>query len=509
VADLDRKRAEGAAPLDIINGPLMAGMSEVGRLFNNNELIVAEVLQSAEAMKTGVGHLEQFMEKSDTSARGKIILATVKGDVHDIGKNLVEIILSNNGYTVINLGIKVPPEDLIKAFREHHPDAIGLSGLLVKSAHQMVVTGGDLKDNGVSVPLLVGGAALSEKFTKTKIGPSYAAPTFYAKDAMTGLRLLNEIMDPATREQVLASHIFGEGEAVPTPSPQPQAPSPDRRSAKVRADLPIPAAPYLDRRLRDVPNLAEVWSYINPFMLYGRHLGFKGNFEKLLAERDTKALKLFHDVEEVKAEAARFMKARAVWQFFEAERAGNAIQLFSPGGASPIHTFQFGRQPRPDGLCLSDYILEADEGRRDHLALFVVTAGSQVREESERAKQAGEFFKAHALQALAIETAEGCAEWLHRRLREDWGFPDAPTLTMQERFTSRYRGKRYSFGYPACPNLDDQQGIWKLINPDEIGVHLTEGMMMDPEASVSALVFQHPDCAYFTASEVNEPALVS
>jgi 5-methyltetrahydrofolate--homocysteine methyltransferase len=509
IADLDRKRAEGAAPLDIINGPLMAGMSEVGRLFNNNELIVAEVLQSAEAMKTGVGHLEQFMEKADTSARGKIILATVKGDVHDIGKNLVEIILSNNGYTVINLGIKVPPEDLIKAFREHHPDAIGLSGLLVKSAHQMVITGGDLKDNGVNVPLLVGGAALSEKFTKTKIGPSYAAPTFYAKDAMTGLRLLNEIMDPATREQVLASHVFGEGEPVPAPSPQPQAPSPDRRSTKVRADLPIPAAPYLDRRLRDVPNLAEVWSYINPFMLYGRHLGFKGNFEKLLAERDAKALKLFHDVEEVKAEAARFMKARAVWQFFEAERAGNAIQLFSPGGATPIHTFQFGRQPRPDGLCLSDYILEADEGRRDHLALFVVTAGSQVREESERAKQAGEFFKAHALQALAIETAEGCAEWLHRRLREDWGFPDAPTLTMQERFTSRYRGKRYSFGYPACPNLDDQQGIWKLINPDEIGVYLTEGMMMDPEASVSALVFHHPDCAYFTASEINEPALVS
>ena len=509
VADLDRKRAEGAAPLDIINGPLMAGMSEVGRLFNNNELIVAEVLQSAEAMKTGVGHLEQFMEKSDTSARGKIILATVKGDVHDIGKNLVEIILSNNGYQVINLGIKVPPEDLIKAFREHHPDAIGLSGLLVKSAHQMVVTGGDLKDNGVTVPLLVGGAALSEKFTKTKIGPSYAAPTFYAKDAMTGLRLLNEIMDPATREQVLASHIFGEGEPSPAPSPQPLGPSLESRSSKVRADIAIPAAPYLDRRARDVPNLAEVWSYINPFMLYGRHLGFKGNFEKLMAERDPKALKLFHDLEEVKTDAGRFMKAKAVWQFFEAERDGNAIHLFSPGAASPIHTFQFGRQPRADGLCLSDYILDADEGRRDHLALFVVTAGSQVREESERAKQAGEFFKAHALQALAIETAEGCAEWLHRRMREDWGFPDAPTMTMQERFTSRYRGKRYSFGYPACPNLDDQQGIWKLINPDEIGVQLTEGMMMDPEASVSALVFHHPDCAYFTASEVNEPALVS
>ncbi|MBL8965222.1 MAG: cobalamin-dependent protein, partial [Phycisphaerae bacterium] len=200
-ADLDRKLAEGTAPLDVINGPLMAGMTEVGRLFNNNELIVAEVLQSAEAMKAAVNHLQQFMEKADTSARGKIILATVKGDVHDIGKNLVEIILGNNGYDVINLGIKVPPEELIKAYRAHKPDAIGLSGLLVKSAQQMVITGNDLKDAGIDVPLLVGGAALSEKFTTGKIAPAYTAPTFYAKDAMTGLRLLNEIMDPATREE--------------------------------------------------------------------------------------------------------------------------------------------------------------------------------------------------------------------------------------------------------------------------------------------------------------------
>ena len=508
IPDLDRKRSEGAAPLEIINGPLMAGMSEVGRLFNNNELIVAEVLQSAEAMKTGVAHLEQFMEKTESSTRGKIVLATVKGDVHDIGKNLVEIILSNNGYQVVNLGIKVPPEDLIKAYQEHKPDAIGLSGLLVKSAHQMVITGGDLKDHGVAVPLLVGGAALSEKFTKTKIGPSYAAPTFYAKDAMTGLRLLNEIMDPATRAQVLASHVFSESGEAPAAPIESTVASGQSRSSKIRTDIPIPAAPYLDRRIREVPNLAEVWSYINPYMLYGRHLGFKGNFEKLLAERDAKALKLFHDVERVKADATHFMKVRTVWQFFEAERDGNSIHLFAPGAREPLHTFQFGRQPRPDGLCLSDYILDSEEGRRDHLAIFVVTAGSQVREESERAKQQAEFFKAHALQALAIETAEGCAEWLHRRIREDWGFPDPPTMTMQERFTSRYRGKRYSFGYPACPNLDDQQGIWKLLEPEEIGVELTEGMMMEPEASVSALVFHHPDCSYFTAAEISEPALV-
>jgi 5-methyltetrahydrofolate--homocysteine methyltransferase len=500
IPDIDRKRETGAAPLDIINGPLMAGMSEVGRLFNNNELIVAEVLQSAEAMKAAVGHLEQFMEKSETSTRGRIVLATVKGDVHDIGKNLVEIILSNNGYQVVNLGIKVPPEDLIRAWREHKPDAIGLSGLLVKSAHQMVTTASDFKDHGVSVPLLVGGAALSEKFTTTRIGPAYGAPTFYAKDAMTGLRIMNELMDPATREVVVSTHIFTTTGA-PAPEAAPAINIGTARSPKVRTDIPIPAAPYLDRRVRDVPNLQEIWTYINPFMLFGRHLGFKGNFEKLLAERDPKALELFQDMERVKEEAAKFMKIRAVWQFFEAERDGNSIHLFTPGATSPLHTFKFGRQPKSDGLCLSDYVLDSDDGHRDHLAMFVVSAGECVRSHAEEAKQRGEFLLAHALQALAIETAEGCAEWLHRRIREDWGFPDPPTMTMQERFTSRYRGKRYSFGYPACPNLEDQQGLWTLLKPEEINVKLTEGMMMDPEASVSALVFHHPDCAYFTASE--------
>jgi len=308
-------------------------------------------------------------------------------------------------------------------------------------------------------------------------------------------------MDSAERDAVLASHTFTEAPAVVEAPVEPLGPVTTRRSRKVRADLPIPPAPYLDRRVRDVPNLAEVWSYINPFMIYGRHLGYKGNFEKALAEHEEKALELFHNVEEVKQEAARFMKVKAVWQFFEAERDGNAIHLFAPAGVEPIHTFHFGRQRREDGLCLSDYILGGEDGKRDHLALMVVTAGARVREKSEEWKKAGAFFKAHAIQALAIETAEATAEWLHRRIREDWGFPDAPTVTMHDRFTSKYHGKRYSFGYPACPNLDDQQGVWKLLQPEDIGVQLTEGMMMEPEASVSAIVFHHPDCAYFTADE--------
>ncbi|HKE22397.1 MAG TPA: methionine synthase [Bryobacteraceae bacterium] len=503
IPDLDRKRAEGAAPLDIINGPLMAGMSEVGRLFNNNELIVAEVLQSAEAMKAAVSHLEQFMEKSESIARGKVVLATVKGDVHDIGKNLVEIILANNGYQVINLGIKVPPDALIQAFQKHNPDAIGLSGLLVKSTQQMVITAGDLQAAGISVPLLVGGAALSEKFTRTKIAPAYSEAVCYAKDAMTGLSLMNGLMDPTERPRLLEKHRAQVGQAVTPvqPSEPAEASASVARSHKVRTDVSIPPAPYLDRKLRTVPHLAEVWSYINPFMLYGKNLGYKGNIEKDLASRDPKALELVRQMDEVKQEAARFMKVKAVWQFFEAERDGNSIHLFAPGDAAPLHTFTFGRQHREGGLCLSDYVLDGAEGRRDHLAIFVVTAGECIRERAEEWKQQGEYFKSIAIQALATETAEGTAEWLHRRIREDWGFPDPPTTTMHDRFTSRYRGKRYSFGYGACPNMDDQQGIWKLIHPDEIGVHLTEGMMMEPESSVSALVFHHPDCAYFTVDE--------
>jgi 5-methyltetrahydrofolate--homocysteine methyltransferase len=505
IPDLDRKLAEGAVPLEIINGPLMAGMSEVGRLFNNNELIVAEVLQSAEAMKAAVSHLEQFMEKSESSTRGKVILATVKGDVHDIGKNLVEIIFANNGYQVVNLGIKVPPDVLIQAYHDHKPDAIGLSGLLVKSTHQMVVTATDLKAAGISVPLLVGGAALSEKFTRTKIAPAYSEAVTYAKDAMTGLSILNRLMDPAERETVLAEWRAAEAMAAPTTTAAvaPSGPLTTSRSRKVRTDLPIPLAPYLDRRVRNVPHLAEVWSYINPFMLYGKNMGYKGNFEKDLAAHEPKALDLFHKMEGVKEEAARFMKVRAVWRFLEAEREGNAIQLFEPGAASPVHTFAFGRQRREDGLCLSDYVLDAEEGRRDHIALFVVTAGECIRERAEEWKEQGEYVKSIAIQALATETAEGTAEWLHRRIREDWGCPDPPSTTMHDRFTSKYRGKRYSFGYPACPNMQGQEGIWKLLQPDEIGVRLTESYMMEPEASVSAMVFHHPDCAYFSVDEAD------
>ncbi len=502
IADLDLKLKE-ADPLAIINGPLMAGMNEVGRLFNANELIVAEVLQSAEAMKAAVAHLEQFMAHSESATKGKVLLATVKGDVHDIGKNLVEIILSNNGYRVINLGIKVPPETLIEAYHREKPDAIGLSGLLVKSAQQMVVTVADFKAAGIRVPVLVGGAALSAKFTETQIAPAYNGPVAYCKDAMTGLATMNRLLESGRARPPGAPHSATEtsdGPAVrPYPVEENRLPESATRSSRVRILPPLPA-PYPDRKVIAVPNLTEIWSYINPQMLYGKHLGFKTNFERALAARDPKAMELNAAVEEVKEIARQFMKIKAVWQFFDVVARGNSIRMSALRGQPPVtHQFTFPRQRKPDGLCLADYVAPSSP---DSVAVFVVTAGAGILERAHEFKARGAFLKSHALQALALETAEAAAEWLHRRIREDWGFPDPADMTMLDRFQARYRGKRYSPGYPACPALEDQAGIFKLLRPEELGVNLTEGFMMEPEASVSAFVFHHPDCAYFNVGEI-------
>ena len=481
-------------------------MAEVGRLFNNNELIVAEVLQSAEAMKAAVNHLEQFMEKAETAARGKMMLATVKGDVHDIGKNLVEIILANNGYKVVNLGIKVPPGTLISAYHEHKPDAIGLSGLLVKSTQQMVITASDLQDRGHRRAAAGGRrGAFGKIHPHAKSRPAYGEAVCYAKDAMTGLSLMNRLMDPAdARRLSWSSHRSREDARAGSLSRRSACCVRDHRAQPQGAHRysRFPPRPYLDRKVRDVPHLAEVWSYINPYMLYGRHLGYKGNFEKVWREHDAESAGAVPPDGRGEAGAARLHEGESRVAVLRSRARRQLDPPVRARRATPLHTFRFGRQRREDGLCLSDYILDP-ERRPPRSPGDVRGDGRRVhpRTRPRSGRRPASSSRRTAIQALAIETAEGCAEWLHRRIREDWGFPDPPTMTMQERFTSRYRGKRYSFGYPACPNLDDQQGMWKLLRPDEIGVRLTEGMMMEPEASVSALVFHHPDCAYFTADE--------
>ncbi len=494
-------------PLDIVNGPLMDGMAEVGRLFNDNQLIVAEVLQSAEVMKKAVAHLEPHMQRADGSsrARARVILATVKGDVHDIGKNLVDIILTNNGFEVVNLGIKVPSEVLIQAVREHRPDVVGLSGLLVKSAQQMVATAGDLAAEAIEVPLLVGGAALTRRFTHKKIAPAYDGGfCTYAKDAMSGLALVERLCTPEGRLE-LAREVAEEAEqdrAAETPGggrgglPGAAGSGAAGPSAAVRRDLEPPPPPDLARHVEELP-LGEVWELVNPQMLYAKHLGLKGSIARLEAAGDPKLAMLREVVAGIEREVlADGMRARAVWRFFPARAEGERITLLDPESGAPAAAWDFPRQAGGERLCLADYVL-----RGDHVALFVTSfgpsGGENVADKAGRWRREGEYLKSHAFAALALETAEAAAEHLHRRLRGLWGFPDPPDLEPRRLFSGRYRGKRYSFGYPACPDLAGQRALFAALRPEEIGVELTEGDMMDPEASVSALVFHHPDAKYF------------
>jgi 5-methyltetrahydrofolate--homocysteine methyltransferase len=501
--DLALKLEEQSA-LDIINGPLMRGMEEVGRLFNDNQLIVAEVLQSAEAMKASVAYLEPFMAKDENASRGTIVLATVKGDVHDIGKNLVEIILKNNGYRIVNLGIKVPPEDLIAAYHSHKPDAIGLSGLLVKSAQQMVITAQDLRAAGVEIPLFVGGAALTRKFTATRIASEYGGLTLYAKDAMDGLDLANRLFGATTRDALVerlradqdALRAGSEAAAAAAVAPAPVA-APSRSA--VSRSAPVPTPPDLELHvLRNVP-LTHVFPYLNLQMLLGRHLGVKGAVARLLEQGDAKAVEINAVVEQLEREAVEqgLIRANGLYRFYEAAAAGDDLLLFDEG--AEVARFHFPRQAAGERLCLSDYVREQGGGEKDYVALFAVTCGAGVRDLAERWKDEGQYLRSHALQALAIETAEAFAEMLHARLRTQWGFPDAPGLPLADKLKAHYRGIRVSFGYPACPDLADQRILFDLLRPEQVGLGLTEGYMMDPEASVSALVFHHPEAKYFKA----------
>jgi 5-methyltetrahydrofolate--homocysteine methyltransferase len=456
------------------------------------------------------------MEKTETSSKGKLLLATVKGDVHDIGKNLVEIILGNNGYEVINLGIKVAPETLIAAVKEHQPDFIGLSGLLVKSAQQMVITAEDLRAAGISLPLLVGGAALTPNFTYRRILPTYQTLVLYAKDAMEGLELANRLSKPEGRaelQKLVDERVAKLGEA-PQKTARPTVSASTVRSPSVEV-APARPAPDLERHELAV-RLHELWPYLNPQMLYGKHLGLQGNVHRLMEAGDPKLAKLQEIVEDAKRRAeGGWIRARGVYQYFLAGSEGNDVVIFAPPGngagsrGAELARYTFPRQAEGDRLCLADYVAPLASGETDTVAMFVTTCGAGVRKLSQELKDNGEYVLSQTIQALAIETAEAFAEKLHHDLRRGWGIEDPPDFTMADIHKARYQGIRVSFGYPACPELADQEKLWKLLRPETIGVELTEGYMMDPEASVSALVFHHPQARYFgvgVAEEELQPA---
>ncbi|MER2109012.1 MAG: methionine synthase [Solibacillus sp.] len=498
IPDLD-EAIKTARPLEIINGPLMTGMAEVGRLFNDNQLIVAEVLQSAGVMKAAVAHLETFMEKGDTSAsKGKMVLATVKGDVHDIGKNLVDIILSNNGYEVVDLGIKVTPAQLIEAIRREKPDFVGLSGLLVKSAQQMVITAQDFKEAGINIPIMVGGAALSRRFTETKIAAQYDGPVIYSKDAMQGLEFANRIMNPTERGAFIEELNTSRVKRLESDARRAERPAVAVAERPVRTvqDAPVFVPKDLVRHVKRNYSVAHLHPYVNMRTLIGHHLGLKGNLDELLAAGDKRAEQLTELVNEYLT--SDLLTPSGMYQFYPAQADGDDVVVYSPeDGKTEIQRFTFPRQQVAPFMCLADFLRPVDSGEMDYIALMVVTAGHGVRAKAIELKEAGKFLESHALQATALELAEGFAERIHQEIRDQWGYPDATDFTMRDRFAAKYQGQRFSFGYPACPNLEDQEKLFAVLKPEDIGVQLTEGFMMEPEASVSAIVFAHPNARYF------------
>jgi len=479
-------------PLDVINVPLMAAMDIVGKMFNNNELIVAEVLQSAEVMKTAVQYLEQFMEKAEKTSRAKILLATVKGDVHDIGKNLVQIILSNNGYDVIDLGIKCPPEVLIEAYHRHQPDIIGLSGLLVKSAQQMITTAEDLKTAGIHVPILVGGAALTESFTISKIAPTYEGAVIYCKDAMTGLEIANQLSNKDLRKNFI--------EQVKSKKAEQKVIEKPKRSLKTMVfdyENLKGKAPHFNPII-ETATLEEIWPYMNKQMVYGHHLGIKGNITSLIEKGDEKVLKIEALLNKLKKKIQdeALLTAKAIYQFFKVKVSQNDLIILNPTSLEEIQRFSFPRQDDSYQLCLTDFV---HPHQIDEVCFFVLTAGDGIAKLAKEFLEKGDYFESHGLSAIALEAAEGFAERLHQKIRKTWGIPDPETLSIEDLYKLKYTGVRVSFGYPACPNLEDQGKLWTLLRPDQtIGVTLSEEFMMDPEASVSALVFRHPQARYFS-----------
>jgi 5-methyltetrahydrofolate--homocysteine methyltransferase len=369
----------------------------------------------------------------------------------------------------------------------------------------MVETVRDFRTDGVSVPVLVGGAALSNRFTRLRIAPEYDGLVAYAPDAMTGLALANTIQEADERAH-LAARLEAETEAMLDDDARRASDSggEDVPPAQVRHDFPIPNPPDLRLHVLTDYNLEDIFGYINPQMLYVRHLGYKGRFTDALAAGETSALELRDSVRRVEDAILSdpTINASAVFKFFPCQSDGPWLLIYSPDGNTVLERFYFGRQSQREGLCLSEYAMPRESGVMDYAAMFTTTVGPGVRELSERWKADGEFLNSHILQVLALEGAEGFAELLHQQIRQMWGFGDPANISYQDLFRTQYRGRRYSFGYPACPRLEDQAQLFRLLDvANNIGVELTEEYMMDPEGSVSALVFHHPDAKYFNLDE--------
>ncbi|MFG2192350.1 methionine synthase [Streptomyces sp. NPDC048639] len=502
-ADLD-EALESRPALEIVNDTLLAGMKVVGELFGSGQMQLPFVLQSAEVMKTAVAHLEPHMEKSDDEGKGTIVLATVRGDVHDIGKNLVDIILSNNGYNVVNLGIKQPVSAILEAAEEHRADVIGMSGLLVKSTVIMKENLEELNQRKMAAdfPVILGGAALTRAYVEQDLHEIYEGEVRYARDAFEGLRLMDALI--AVKRGVPGATLPElKQRRVPKRDLQVSEPDPDEGAVRsdVSTDNPVPEPPFWGTKVVKGIQVADYASWLDEGALFKGQWGLKQSrtgdgptYEELVESEGRPRLRGWLD----KLHTENLLEAAVVHGYFPCHSKGDDLILLNEDGSERTR-FTFPRQRRGRRLCLADFFRPEESGETDVVGLQVVTVGSKIGEATAELFAADSYRDYLELHGLSVQLAEALAEYWHARVRTELGFAGEDPEAMEDMFALKYRGARFSLGYGACPDLEDRAKIAELLQPERIGVELSEEFQLHPEQSTDAIVIHHPEAKYFNA----------
>ena len=493
---LDRALKDHSA-LEIINTFLMDGMKVVGELFGSGQMQLPFVLKSAEVMKSAVKSLEPYMDKLDSINKGSIVLATVKGDVHDIGKNLVDIILTNNGYKVYNLGIKIAISEILKIADKYKTNAIGMSGLLVKST---VVMKENLEEMNFSnhffIPVIVGGAALTKKYVNETLTSTYKGKVYYAPDAFSGLNIMEQLINPNTSKQSpvdkkVRKQVFSEKDKTGEPS------QPAR--SNILKEKNIPKIPFYGTRVVENIILDEIFPFINKTALYRGQWQYRkrrlSNEEYARLERET--IEPIYQELTQKCIKERLLEPMVVYGYFYCQSQGNDLIIYREDQKTEWLRFVFPRQNRSPYLCIADYFTEQDSKIMDVIAMHLVTIGKRASQAATELYKNDQYSDYLYLHGISVETAEALAEYWHKKIRLEMNIHQDDAVEIKDLFHQGYRGSRFSFGYPACPNLEDQVKLFELLKPERIGMQLTEEYMLDPEQSTSAIIVHHPEAKYF------------
>lgn len=506
--DLDSAMTQGIAPLDIINNILLDGMREVGELFGSGRMQLPFVLQSAETMKTAVAHLEPHMERSEgeSSAKGKLVLATVKGDVHDIGKNLVDIICTNNGYEVHNIGIKIGIQEMIDKVKEVGADALGMSGLLVKSTIIMRENLEELNSQGLSnIPVLLGGAALTRSYVEQDLRKIYEGRVFYGRDAFEGLSTLDKLVeikktgiDDPDFGRALGTRMIPKREKVEVdPSTLP------RRSPEVEQDNEVFTPPFLGSKVMKGISLDEIAEYINETALFRNQWQYRPNEGESDSDFKDRIRPLLRE-QLAAAKAGGYLIPQVVYGYFPVNADGNDLIVWTDESRTQERTrFAYPRQKEAPFMCISDFFRPVESGQVDYAAFHIVTMGAPVSEKAAELFAANKYNDYMVLHGIGVEMAEALAEYWHHRIRTEWGFVHEDGPSIAGLFRQQYRGGRYSWGYPACPDLEDNARVAELLDAGRIGIEVNEetGWQYQPEQTTSAIICHHPKAKYFVARD--------